>query len=246
MEEEDVISNFTCEICVEPAQSLKKFQNNTLCHHPFCLECIAKYIAARLEDGSGGAAIKCPALNCNHPLDPLSCQPVLPKDLFIKWCDRLCDSSVSKIDTCYCPHTTCSTLVLNECRDSVKKTNCPNCKNDFCFKCKIPWHAGYWCSETGQLRDNNDILLGKLVEERNWVRCYNCGHAIEKDEGCRQIQCRCGAVLCYQCGSRFHFSRDCEAGGNLCCGGSCFKVILMLVLAAMFGYFMVHPWSSHN
>ncbi|GKV36225.1 hypothetical protein SLEP1_g44377 [Rubroshorea leprosula] len=188
-QELELNSEFTCEICVEPVQSTKKFSNNTLCRHPFCIDCIAKYIEARVEDGAP-ANIKCPALNCNHPLDPLFCRSVIPRKLFNQWCDRLCDTAILEVDKCYCPNNNCSMLVLNECGGTVKKVSCPNCKMTFCFQCKVPWHAGYWCSESGQSRDRNDVLLGMLVELNHWTRCYKCGHAIEKIQGCTEVHCR--------------------------------------------------------
>ncbi|KAL3565641.1 hypothetical protein D5086_033687 [Populus alba] len=153
-QEED--SNFTCEICSDPMLSIRNFKNGILCKHPFCLDCITKYIEVTVEETSG--CIECPGLNCKQLLDPLSCRPIISKPIFEKWCDRLCDSMVLGSESCYCPYRDCSVLVLNECKDKLKKINCPNCKKNFCFLCKIPWHTGYRCSESRHLRDRNDIL----------------------------------------------------------------------------------------
>ncbi|KAJ6693551.1 hypothetical protein OIU85_004334 [Salix viminalis] len=89
--------------------------------------------------------------------------------------------------------------------DNLKKIKCPNCKKNFCFLCKIPWHAGYRCNESRHLRDRNDILAGELIEEKKWTRCYNCGHSVERVSGCRDIKCKCGVQFCHQCGGPFHF-----------------------------------------
>ncbi|CAK7322550.1 unnamed protein product [Dovyalis caffra] len=200
-QEED--SNFSCEICIEPMLSIRKFKNGSLCKHPFCKDCIAKYIEVTVEETTG--CIECPGLNCRQLLDPLSCRHIIPKPIFEKWCDRLCDSAVLGSESCYCPHRDCSVLVLNECRDKLKKAKCPNCKKNFCFLCKIPWHAGYRCNESRHLRDSNDILVGELIEEKKWTRCYNCGHSVERVSGCRDIKCKCGVQFCHQCGGPFHF-----------------------------------------
>ncbi|KAL3585968.1 hypothetical protein D5086_012835 [Populus alba] len=154
-QEED--SNFTCEICIEPMLAIRKFKNGSLCKHPFCLDCVAKYIEVKVEETTG--CIECPGLNCKQLLDPLSCNCIISKPIFEKWCDHLCDSTVLGSESCYCPYQDCSVLVLNECRDKVKKIKCPNCKKSFCFLCKIPWHAGYQCNESRHLRDRNDILV---------------------------------------------------------------------------------------
>ncbi|KAK7850200.1 hypothetical protein CFP56_001387 [Quercus suber] len=94
-------------------------------------------------------------------------------------------------EKCYCPDPQCSTLVLNECK-IVTKSECPVCKKEFCFQCKTRWHAGYRCNESGQLRDENDVLLGRLIEEKKWSRCPNCGHAVERVDGCNDVICRVG------------------------------------------------------
>ncbi|KAJ6360769.1 hypothetical protein OIU77_004732 [Salix suchowensis] len=169
-QEED--SNFTCEICTEPMLAISKFKNGSLCQHPFCLDCVAKYIEVTVEETTG--CIECPGLNCRQPLDPISCRRIISKPIFEKW-------------------------------DNLKKIKCPNCKKNFCFLCKIPWHAGYRCNESRHLRDRNDILAGELIEEKKWTRCYNCGHSVERVSGCRDIKCKCGVQFCHQCGGPFHF-----------------------------------------
>ncbi|XP_037492963.1 probable E3 ubiquitin-protein ligase rbrA [Jatropha curcas] len=89
-QEED--SNFTCDLCIEPNLSDRKFKNGGLCNHPFCLDCISKYIEVKVEGFTGN--IECPGLNCGQPIDPLSCRPIISKPLFEKWSDLLCDSMV--------------------------------------------------------------------------------------------------------------------------------------------------------
>ncbi|KAK7275363.1 hypothetical protein RIF29_16479 [Crotalaria pallida] len=198
-----VMSPTTCEICIEPLPADKVFNNNNLCVHPFCLDCIAKYIEAKVEENVGN--IPCPALNCKQLLDPLFCRSIISKQLFDKWCDTLCASIILNLGhRSYCPNPSCVALVINECKGQAKRVQCPNCKNYFCFECQIPWHAGYRCEESGQLKDRNDVLFGELVERQKWCRCYKCGQCVERIEGCRWVQCRCRAICCYNCGEKYH------------------------------------------
>ncbi|KAJ4838366.1 hypothetical protein Tsubulata_046797 [Turnera subulata] len=227
------VSNFTCQICVEPMPSIRKFKNADLCTHPFCWDCISKYIEVKVESVIGN--IGCPGLDCKHPLDPLSCRPVISRLLFDRWSDLLCESLVLGLESCYCPYRDCSALILNECRTKLKKIKCPNCKRHFCFHCKIPWHAGYKCSESGQLRDRNDILIGELIEQKKWTRCYNCGHSVERVSGCRDIVCKCGVRFCHQCGCRFHLG-PCKL--RRC--GDAFVLALILLMLAVFTYLLYH------
>lgn len=196
--------DFTCEICIEPMLSPnKKFTNNGLCLHPFCIGCITKYIQVKIEHDQA-AEIKCPGLNCDKLLDPLACRTLLPPQLFEKWCDVMCKRALVGLERCYCPNRECSEVVVNECGGKVKKSKCPNCKRMFCFGCGIKWHAGYSCEENGEMRDVNDVAFGELAERMNWTRCPRCKHFVELVEGCNIVKCRCGISFCYKCGRELH------------------------------------------
>ncbi|KAK2978265.1 hypothetical protein RJ640_017116 [Escallonia rubra] len=182
-------STFTCEICIEPMLSpTQKFKTSSKCTHPFCTDCMIKYIQVKIDENLPN--IKCPALNCEHFFDPLSCKAVLPPELFDKWCDVLCDSAILGFERSYCPNQDCSALILNECGGSVKKSACPICKRLFCFRCKLPWHAGFQCEESRELRDANDVAFGVLVERQKWIRCPQCQRFIERIDGCPIMKCR--------------------------------------------------------
>ncbi|KAL9436883.1 hypothetical protein AB3S75_022850 [Citrus x aurantiifolia] len=173
-------SSFNCGICVESVAASKKFKNKSLCTHPFCQDCIARYIQVKVQDDNI-AKIECPGLD---------------------WFERS-----------YCPNKNCMAMVVNECERSgkVKKTQCPNCKQWFCFQCKLKWHAGYRCEESGNLRDRNDIVFGQRAETMNWARCPACGHCVEKVKGCSYVLCRCKTRFCYKCGRKTLFGCPCQA-----------------------------------
>ncbi|KAL9436884.1 hypothetical protein AB3S75_022850 [Citrus x aurantiifolia] len=205
-------SSFNCGICVESVAASKKFKNKSLCTHPFCQDCIARYIQVKVQDDNI-AKIECPGLDCKHNLDPFACEPVIPASLFSKWCDVLCEDYVLGFERSYCPNKNCMAMVVNECERSgkVKKTQCPNCKQWFCFQCKLKWHAGYRCEESGNLRDRNDIVFGQRAETMNWARCPACGHCVEKVKGCSYVLCRCKTRFCYKCGRKTLFGCPCQA-----------------------------------
>ncbi|KAI3692224.1 hypothetical protein L6452_32035 [Arctium lappa] len=207
---------FTCEICSEPANN--KFKNNDKCIHPFCTDCMFKYIQAKLDDNVSD--IKCPAMICNHSLEPLSCRPKIARQLFDKWCDVLCESAVLKLDRVYCPNQECSELILNQCgENNLKRCVCPNCKKPFCFWCKVPWHAGYRCEESGETRDENDVAFGVLSESKRWMRCPMCRHCVERVDGCKMVHCRCGTQFCYICGKEGGQHHMCNRYTAIFCWG---------------------------
>ncbi|XP_071722327.1 E3 ubiquitin-protein ligase RSL1-like [Rutidosis leptorrhynchoides] len=184
---------FTCEICIEPASTTQKFNNRNLCSHPFCLDCVSKYIEVKILEHT--PKIVCPGLNCEHNLDAVSCESLISKPLFAKWCDLLCEDYVLGTEKCYCPNRKCLEIVLNECsRGIVKKSKCPSCKELFCFQCKKGWHDGFRCGMSEAMnRNRNETLFGTLMERKKWKTCPACGHCIERTRGCHIVQCR---IIC--------------------------------------------------
>ncbi|KAI3856104.1 hypothetical protein MKW92_042285 [Papaver armeniacum] len=209
---------FTCEICVEPVPLNEKFRNMEAsgCFHPYCTNCVAKYIETKvIQDNMSD--IKCPNTNCSVLMDALSCRSILPRKVFEKWCRVLCESAVL-LDAskggfvhgrCFCPNRRCSELILNECvetKSMVKRSDCPNCKEVFCFSCMVPWKENHHCRhQTGDIAididmDRNDILFIETVKRKKWVRCPNCNLYIQRvlvGEGyCSRTYCRFFSYLC--------------------------------------------------
>ena len=181
-------STFDCQICLEPIISNKKFYNKETCFHIFCVDCVSKYIDAKLEDSV--ANVRCPGMNCGKLLDPFSCQPIIPKRLFDRWMNLLCISKILGFRKCYCPNRSCSVLIINEGRRKDKRSKCPKCKQPFCFNCKIPWKSGHLCSQKEDDIDMNDILFVETAQEKGWVRCPECNFWIERGYGLPIITCR--------------------------------------------------------
>ncbi|PHT59074.1 hypothetical protein CQW23_01437 [Capsicum baccatum] len=232
----DDSQSFTCEICIEPMLlPNKKFNNQNRCVHPFCIDCIVKYISVKLEDSVG--KIPCPSLSCDQFLDPISCRNLVGPQLFVKWSDVLCESSVLGVPQCYCPNRNCSALILDECGGNAKRSKCPNCKRNFCFQCKLPWHAGFGCGEN---RDRNDVVFGELAELKRWKRCPLCRHFVERIEGCKIVKCRCGASFCYSCGKRVnrHWC-GCDATSRCCmrfCQCFFFTFVILAILFVFWSF----------
>ncbi|KAK9073032.1 hypothetical protein SSX86_007354 [Deinandra increscens subsp. villosa] len=188
-QEDDEEEIFTCEICIEPIN--RRFKNSDKCVHPFCTDCVIKYIQVKLEDGASD--IKCPATTCTHPLEVLSSSSSITRGLLVKWCEALCESTVLGVNRVYCPDRECSELILNECGDgNLTRCACPSCKKPFCFRCQVPWHEGSSCGET---KDENDIAFDVLYKKSNWRICPKCGNCVEHNGGCLVILCRLPPVM---------------------------------------------------
>ncbi|KAI3932795.1 hypothetical protein MKW92_036240 [Papaver armeniacum] len=184
---------FTCEICVQIVPVNRQFKSMEMsgCLHPYCTDCVAKYIQEKVIEHNM-SEIKCANPDCNVMLDASLCQSSLPNGVFEKWCRVLCEAVVllesSKggvaLGRSYCPYRDSSELILNE-------SNCPNCKQLFCFHCMIPWKENHRCRrhETVIDIDSGDVLFMEMVKRKRLVRCPNCFRYVERNGGCLYIHC---------------------------------------------------------
>ncbi|KAI3912888.1 hypothetical protein MKW98_012830 [Papaver atlanticum] len=184
---------FTCQICTEEVPLQQRFKNKqqTLtnlkkknkkrrssiastssppCAHPFCTNCIARYIEVKIEENEKPDII-CPDTNCVNVLDPLSCSSFLPPKVFVRWCDYLCQSTICEsYDTTYCPNPYCSelTMVNREQTDGIRMPT---------FKSR-------------RVKRANEVLFMQIAAKSKWKRCPCCRIYVERTEGCEHITCR--------------------------------------------------------
>ncbi|MCL7036906.1 hypothetical protein MKW94_001547 [Papaver nudicaule] len=194
---DDAHNSFTCEICVQivPVNQQFKSMETSGCLHPYCTDCVAKYIEGKVIEHNM-SEIKCPNTDCNVALDASLCQSALPNKVFVKWCRVLCESvafsDASKgglaYGRSYCPYRKCSELILNECvsASNITMSSCPNCKKLFCFHCMVSWKENHRCRthETVIDIDSNDVLFMEMVKRKRWIRCPTCFHYVERRGGC--------------------------------------------------------------
>lgn len=173
-----------CLICNHSKSAKKMFKNKKRCAHSICKDCIVKHIIIKVEDAV--AEIKCPNWPaCKQLLNPHTCRKIIPKLLFEKWCDLLCESALQPYERSYCPNKKCSELIINECGGTVKKSKCPKCKGLYCFRCNVPWPRCNNCQEL-----ENDKKFFKLAVSKKWVKCPSCSYYVERINGCRHMICR--------------------------------------------------------
>ncbi|VFQ73342.1 unnamed protein product [Cuscuta campestris] len=173
------------------------------CGHSHCFDCISKFVASKIQENI--ARISCPNPGCAGVLEPHHCASILPKNVFDRWGDVLCEALLLASDKFYCPFKDCSALLLDE-KLNVVESECPECRRLFCAKCKVPWHPDMACSEFQKLhkdeRESGDLQLMHLAKDKEWKRCPNCGVFVERTEGCPFMKCRCKCSFCYKCGAR--------------------------------------------
>ncbi|CAJ2663283.1 unnamed protein product [Trifolium pratense] len=149
--------------------------------------------------------VKCPDPKCNDILEPYDCISIIPKEVFERWENALCENLVLASQKFYCPYNDCSAMLVNDVKGVVTVSECPHCHRLFCAQCKVSWHAGVDCREFQSLkvgqRGAEDLMVMELAKNNNWKRCPKCSFYVERNKGCNRIICRCGHHFCYGCGS---------------------------------------------
>lgn len=213
----DVDVTFMCDICVDEKPKATLFCIKG-CTHSYCSECMAKYIASKLQDNI--TSIHCPVSGCNGRLEPEYCRSILPVQVFDRWGDALCEALLLASEKFYCPYKDCSSLLVDDRRGSdeaITHSECPECRRLFCAKCRVPWHSDISCDEFQKLnkdeREREDILLMKLANSKKWKRCPKCKMYVERISGCLFMRCRCNYTFCYNCGAQMgtnHYCANCK------------------------------------
>ncbi|KAL7114336.1 hypothetical protein ACP275_04G114700 [Erythranthe tilingii] len=208
--------NFTCEICADE-KPLTSFRI-LACNHWYCSDCIGKYISSHLLENNA-AAISCIAAGCDEHLEPQHLRSILPENIFVRWCDALCEAAIQEEDKYYCLYKDCSAFLINDSesrKEIIVQAKCPACQRCFCVTCKVQWHVGFLCEEFQKLRvderSNEDLMLMNLAKEKKWKRCPRCKIFVDRSEGCLFMKCRCGYTFCYNCGAplKQHYCTNCK------------------------------------
>lgn len=180
-----------CEICAEDKSANELFGIQK-CSHSYCTDCVVNYVSSKLQENI--TSISCPVPDCRGSLAPEHCQPILPPEVFDRWLSALCEALVLESEKFYCPFKDCSAMLMDDGKEVIQESECPECRRLFCAQCKVSWHAGIDCVEFQKLnkddREKEDIMLRNLAQTEKWRRCTNCQYYVEKSDGCSYMKCR--------------------------------------------------------
>ncbi|RDX78316.1 E3 ubiquitin-protein ligase RNF144A, partial [Mucuna pruriens] len=186
----DESSQVYCGICMDGKPGEEMFRNQN-CLHSFCNDCIGMYVATKIRENI--SIIKCPDPICREILDSQYCRSIIPKEVFDRWQNTLCENLVPGSQKFYCPFKDCSAMLIYDAEEVVTSSECPHCNRLFCAQCKAPWHAGIDCREFQSMqqheRAREDLMLMELAKNKRWKRCPECNFFVEKTGGCSEITC---------------------------------------------------------
>ncbi|KAM2993603.1 hypothetical protein FF2_045681 [Malus domestica] len=128
-----------CGICLDVKSTGEMFRSSG-CSHTFCCDCIGRYVGTKIQENI--SVVKCPDVKCKGELEPQSCKSIIPKEVFDRWQNALCESMFLGSQKVYCPFKDCSAMLVDDGEEVVTVTWCPHCWRMFCAQCKVAWHAG--------------------------------------------------------------------------------------------------------
>lgn len=201
-----------CVACCEEAQCYK-FPCGA---HFYCTSCIDGMVDVGLKDRS-----LLPLRCCKREVQPgdeidIAVGQMLSESKREKYQEAMLLKKSKNL--MYCPRADCGALIaldnlLHADIEVDGPFGCPKCAQALCFTCKTEWHAGLSCNQYQFLAKNTKDPFIKYCREMHFMRCLDCGHAVEKKSGCNHITCVCGSNFCYICGARWGECR-CQVMGD--------------------------------
>ncbi|XP_027908242.1 probable E3 ubiquitin-protein ligase RNF144A-B [Vigna unguiculata] len=177
-----------CGICMDAKPGEEMFRNRN-CSHLFCDNCIGGHVAAKIQENI--SMVKCPEPKCKAVIEPENCHSIIPKEVFDRWENALCENVVLGSQKFYCPFKDCSAMMICDAGEVVTSSECPHCNRLFCAQCKVSWHAGIDCKEFQRSKrekgENGDSLVSELAKTKRWRRCSKCKIYVERIDGCTHI-----------------------------------------------------------
>lgn len=182
-----------CSCCysVKPIDDFCNCKSN----HKTCIECI-KIHAQNMIIENGNFNIKCITTTtvCNSLYDDKLLEKILTKKIF----DQYLRLKIKK-ETEYI--FSMGDINLIKCQfceaywdieKDEKILNCRECNKNTCLECKQLEHKGRPC-------DKIRIQIEEGLTNEKFLICNKCSTCIEKVEGCKAVQCRCGNNMCWDC-----------------------------------------------
>lgn len=79
---------------------------------------------------------------------------------------------------------------------------CNSCGNFMCPRCDERYHGSTECYEISIFKRLTEDST-EFVEMLNYKLCPNCGDAVERNQGCNSMICKCKQEFCFVCGEKW-------------------------------------------
>ena len=195
----------SCMVCfddVPPSQATRLG-----CEHAFCDSCWAGHFHSRIAEGQS-RRLRCMAPDCTAAVDERAVRRILRRrdPLALTRFERaLAESYVDDNPRmAWCPSVPhCGRAVRAPAGLDAPAVGEPRCAcgTTFCFRCRSVPHAPATC----EMWDAWERKNSDESETHTWLAahtkpCPRCSASVEKNGGCNQVRCKCGAYMCWLCG----------------------------------------------
>ena len=154
------------------------------CQHHYCSPCFSKLVSAAILSEH-----TFPPKCCLQQIPEKTLKLNLPSHELLQYKAKEHEYSVPAGKRWFCTSSSCGKWF--EHRAESGTVICPHCTAQICFECRGPQHGA---TDGCTLDRALDATLA-LAEQNGWRRCYQCQALVELVQGCRRMNCRCGAVF---------------------------------------------------
>ena len=199
----------TCPICLCDIEDAYQLEG---CGHKFCRLCLVEQFDSAIKN-QDSFPLCCAHEGCNSPFLVTDLKSLLTGEKL----DELFRSSLAAFVASsggtyrFCPSPDCPSIYqVAEPGTPEKLFVCDSCFAETCTSCHLEHHPYLSCEKYREFKEDPDSSLKEWRRGKENVKnCPNCGHTIEKWEGCNHIECRCGKHICWSCLEIFRSSDEC-------------------------------------
>ncbi|PON47362.1 TNF receptor-associated factor [Trema orientale] len=203
-------NNITCAICLCDIEDAYQLEG---CGHKFCRLCLLEQFDSAIKN-QDSFPLCCAYDGCDSPILVTDLKSPL---LLGEKLDELFRSSLGAFVASsggtyrFCPSPDCPAIYqVADPGTPGKPFVCGSCYAETCTSCHLEYHPYLSCEKYREFKEDPDSSLTEWRRGKENVKnCPNCGHAIEKWEGCNHIECRCGKHICWSCLEVFGSSDEC-------------------------------------
>jgi len=197
-----------CDLCGE-TKNAHEYTEMPCCQYSVCTACLMDYLATRLDNNST-AEVRCPNRACTsakieqHTMRAITVtnEALFDRYLVIEFNEYLLQQPQAK----QCPTADCPFRFIPFDENVPDSVVCRRCQNRYCSHCLHDHDVERITCEQARIereRETNPDLAAQADLEwmaNNTKQCNRCGNAVERNQGCNHMTCKCGYEFCYVCG----------------------------------------------
>ena len=190
----------TCPICYDEVSHPEQLG----CGHIYCSACLRHFLASAPETKTFPLVCLGDETACKMPISLPFIQRFMTPQAFQALVEAAFRSYLDQHsqELKYCTTPDCQQIYRHSPETHILQ--CPSCFSSICSACDDEAHEGLTCQERRDQKNSSeqDRLFNEWVDAHG-KRCPECKSVIEKNGGCNNIACRCGANFCWACGKTF-------------------------------------------